>query len=95
MQCMLACTRLLVVAARFPKFGGLSFSLGFACPACAAYSGVESLPSYVPFQPVNNPPSLRQQFPGASDDALDLLASMVALDPSKRPSGETVIRMTL
>lgn len=66
-----------------------------ALRACDAYSGVESLPSYVPFQPVNNPPSLRQQFPGASDDALDLLASMVALDPSKRPSGKTVICMTL
>lgn len=50
-------------------------------------AGVESLPGYVPFQNVPNPPSLRQQFPGASDDALDLLGKMVSLDPNKRPTG--------
>lgn len=51
-------------------------------------AGVESLPGYVPFQAVPSPPALRQQFPGAADDALDLLAQLVALDPNKRPSGE-------
>jgi hypothetical protein len=41
----------------------------------------------VPFQPVS-PLPLRQQFPGASDDALELLGRMVALDPNRRPSGD-------
>jgi hypothetical protein len=47
---------------------------------------VEALPNYVPFQPVT-PLPLRQQFPGASDDALELLGRMVALDPNRRPTG--------
>lgn len=55
-------------------------------PCCTMTPGVEALPAYVPFQPVT-PSPLRQQFPGASDDALDLLARMVALDPRRRPSG--------
>jgi hypothetical protein len=49
--------------------------------------GVEALPNYVPFQPVS-PLPLHQQFPGASDDALELLARMVALDPNRRTTGD-------
>jgi len=49
--------------------------------------GVDSLPCYVEFQ-VSGTVPLKQQFPGASDDALDLLAQLVALDPNKRLSGE-------
>ncbi|WIA09012.1 hypothetical protein OEZ85_008426 [Tetradesmus obliquus] len=55
------------------------------------WPGVEALPNYVPFQPVT-PLPLRQQFPGAADDALELLARMVALDPNRRPSAAEALR---
>eukprot|EP00878_Enallax_costatus_P030464 GHUV01033169.1.p1 GENE.GHUV01033169.1~~GHUV01033169.1.p1 ORF type:complete len:315 (+),score=86.77 GHUV01033169.1:287-1231(+) len=55
------------------------------------WKGVENLPHYVAFQPTT-PAPLRQQFPGASDDALDLLAKMVALDPNRRPTATEALQ---
>lgn len=66
------------------QLGKIFAALG--TPNTDNWPGVDSLPGYVPFQVVSSPPPLRQQFPGASDDALDLLARMVSLDPNRRPT---------
>jgi len=60
-------------------------------PSEACWPGAADLPGYLPFHPRPAPP-LRPQFPGASADALDLLASMCALDPRRRPSASEALR---
>ncbi|KAK9838165.1 hypothetical protein WJX81_005984 [Elliptochloris bilobata] len=54
-------------------------------PTPAAWPGAEGLPQFVAFQPTPAPP-LRANFRQANEDALDLLARLVAFDPARRPS---------
>ncbi len=66
------------------QLGKIFQALGTPTPE--SWPTVQQLPNYVEFQKVA-PPPLRQQFPQAGEDALDLLSLMVSLDPSKRPTG--------
>ncbi|GAX76672.1 hypothetical protein CEUSTIGMA_g4118.t1 [Chlamydomonas eustigma] len=59
-------------------------------PSEESWPGVTSLPNYLEFQKVLAPP-LKNLFPKASEDALDLLSKMVALDPKKRLMAHQVL----
>lgn len=47
------------------------------------WAGMKHLPGFVPFQKTEAPP-LRTLFPGADNNALDLLSKMVCLNPRRR-----------
>lgn len=60
-------------------------------PTDPDWGGLRHMPAFVEFQPVTAPP-LRQLFPQAPDEALDLLARMVSLDPRRRISAEDALK---
>lgn len=53
-------------------------------------SGLTLLPDYLPFQPSTGTP-MRQLFPTASEDALDLLASLLRFNPATRQSAKETL----
>lgn len=55
-------------------------------PCDASWPGCRDLPNFLNFEARVAKP-LRQHFPRASEDALDLLGALLQLDPSKRPTG--------
>jgi hypothetical protein len=59
-------------------------ALGTPCEA--SWPGCRDLPNFLSFEARVAKP-LRQHFPRASEDALDLLGALLQLDPSKRPTG--------
>jgi cyclin-dependent kinase 7 len=58
-------------------------------PTEEEWPGVSSLPDYVKFTQYPRTP-FKQLFTAASNDALDLLAKMLAFDPAKRASARNV-----
>jgi len=60
-------------------------------PTDAEWAGLRYMPGFVEFQPVSAP-SLKSLFPGAPEEALDLLARMVALDSRRRPSATDCLK---
>lgn len=70
------------------QLGKIFQSLG--TPSEESWPGVKLLPNYLEFHKVS-PPPLKSLFPKASEDALDLLAAMVTLNPSRRITAEKAL----
>ncbi|KAK9864840.1 hypothetical protein WJX84_009655 [Apatococcus fuscideae] len=60
-------------------------------PTLAQWPGMKALPHFLEFNPIR-PTPLHQLFPQASPDCLDLLRSLVAFDPARRPSAAAALQ---
>eukprot|EP00922_Rhytidocystis_sp_ex-Travisia-forbesii_P036986 GHVS01055102.1.p1 GENE.GHVS01055102.1~~GHVS01055102.1.p1 ORF type:complete len:396 (+),score=37.69 GHVS01055102.1:90-1277(+) len=62
-------------------------------PTWKIWPGIEKLPRYLDFSfPTNQYNNLRQSFPSASDNCLDLLNKLLTFDPSKRIAAREAIK---
>lgn len=60
-------------------------------PTDADWGGLRHMPGFVEFSTTTAPP-LKQLFPQAGDDAIDLLSRMVAIDPRRRISAANALK---